>query len=205
MIDSKKLLEISAEWGKEIREQSEAIVFEGFDSPKYDKSVYEEILEQYVEFEEKVPLLSTMVVIYGDIALAYLNVQDFKNALIYACAYLELNKNDDKRKMSAYDILSNISLASGNKVKGVEFYKLAHPEETIESSAVLQHLTKEMEQEKEEEISVKIPTNLSSYEKPKTFLLLEDKEEFAIRSTMLTMNLQRVKAVKYLEEMKKNR
>jgi hypothetical protein len=201
MIDSAKLLEISAEWGKEIREQSEAIVFEGFDSPNYDRSAYEEILEQYVEYEDKVPLLTTMVVIYGDIALAYLNVQDFKNAFIYACAYLELNENDDKRSRSAYDILSNISLASGNKVKGVEFYKLAHPQETLESSAVLQHLTKQMEEENEEEISVKVPQNLSDYEKPKTFFLLEDKEEFTIRSTMLTMNIQRDAAIKHLEEM----
>lgn len=207
-----KMLEHSIAWGNRIREEANLnmLFFDGFESPSYDINIYQKILDKFLDYEQKVPALVVLHLIYGDIARAYLNVQDFNNALQYGVAYLVANSKsdpeDDEGILAAYNVLTDIAVASFNFDKAIDFFHIANSEINASNSHVLKSITEAAESQKRYKIKplLKIPNDLTTVKMPKTFSLIEDNEETrkekAIRSIMYAMNCSRSTATRYVRE-----
>lgn len=196
-----KMLDVSIEWGNKLREDEKKIQFNGYDDPAYNLETHKKILKDFLEYEQQVPVLITMVFFYGDIARAFLNVQDYKNALIYGLAYLEKNQDDINGLMAAYNVLADIATASLNFNRCVEWYKLAHPQETNSPSELLLELEAALQYQTATNLKplYEFPNDLSKIKKPKTFELIKDNSEMAIRFLMFSMGTNRQTAMEYLK------
>lgn len=199
------LLEESIKSGALIRAKMQSLRFESFDSSAYNKAAHEQLLKEFADYEEKVPMLIVMKYMYGDIGRAYLNVQDFKNALRYYCGYMELNKDDKQGQMAANVLLLDIYVASENFHKASKLFGIIYPNQNVQSSEMLQTIIMSaMAQQQAGALpKYKIPDNLSELKKPRTFGLIEDQSEVAIRSLMKGMNISRKEATKQYKTFQK--
>lgn len=166
--------------------------FRGFDSPGYDKSIYEELLERFESFERTVSSLDYMVFFYNYIGRTALNAQDFKKATIYALAGVEVcEKKDDLEGISAAKmLLCDIALSVGSTFWAAHFYKQAK-----------QSMSVPFEIEKDEGADNIVKKLFSLKRRPSSYKFMLDpnlmQNEYLIRLRMKAMHVSRTTAKRY--------
>ena len=129
--DREKLLTL-AEAVRELRKEIER--FRGYHDSGYPqhrervKRALERVLElerEYLRENVGRQCLYPLLFGYGDIAEAYLQLEDLERALIYACAYLEINRiaEDTEGVRAAYKVLSDVAVVAGDTEAFKRFWK----------------------------------------------------------------------------------
>ena len=166
--------------------------FRGFDSPGYDRSIYERLLERFESFERSVNSLEYMVFFYSYIGRSALNAQNIKKATMYALASVEVceMKNDLEGISSSRMLLCDIALSVGSTVWAAHFYKLAKATMTIP-----------FEIEKDEHTDSVFKKLSSLKRRPSSYRFMFDPElmqrEYVIRLRMKAMHVSRTTAERY--------
>jgi hypothetical protein len=155
--------------------------FRGYHDAGYSsfKKRLEKMLDKLLDFEERAMreprgsyLLNSLLVLYGDIAVVFLQLKRFKEANIYASAYLEVNRTWKKRRcefkvtegmLAAYEILCDISIAAAD-VDGFEkFWILSGRPQNADYREIKKIITKREQLYTVRERTSLVPVSLPIY------------------------------------------
>lgn len=172
------------------------INFEGFDSSKYDREVWQALLDDMQMFENTVSNFSILLFFYGYLSRAALNAMRFKEAILYSNAGLELCKtHQDMEGVQSYtQKLCDIATAIGCFDQAVEFFKISNPSSTPEDNSTLQMLVYMSENSEKKDITLRTDIRPESF---KYFDTEHERKEQAIRALMKVMNVSRSVSMKY--------
>ena len=190
--DKKRFFEM-VEAIKELRREIEK--FRGYNDPGYPqhRERVKKALDRVLELERKFlsdsirqECLSPLRYGYGDIAEAFLQLKDLKRALLYACAYLEINRiaEDTEGVKAAYKVLSDVAVVAGNSDAFKRFWKKSGKKKDEVYQIVLRNL-----QNRERKLAV----SENCREKPPSFYRLAENFPLYVISREMGVSVEAVK------------